>query len=59
MVFVQDIFGYTATEFMFHRPSEHNIEGSCYDLEMQIAHKLKIELSSVIFSLSSVPPLRK
>lgn len=27
---------------MFHGPSEHTIEGTRYDLEMQIVHELKV-----------------
>ena len=34
--------GYTATSFMFHGPSEHTIEGTRYDLELQIIHELKV-----------------
>lgn len=36
------MLGYTATSFEFHAPSEHTIEGTQYDLEMQITHSLKV-----------------
>lgn len=43
-----NLYGYTATSFMFHSPSEHTIEGTRYDLEMQIVHDLKSEFSATI-----------
>ncbi|CAD8045507.1 unnamed protein product [Paramecium sonneborni] len=43
-----NLYGYTATQFMFHGPSEHTIEGTRYDLEMQIVHELKSEFSATI-----------
>ncbi|CAD8047518.1 unnamed protein product [Paramecium primaurelia] len=43
-----NLYGYTATQFMFHGPSEHTIEGTRYDLEMQIMHELKSEFSATI-----------
>ncbi|CAD8139674.1 unnamed protein product [Paramecium octaurelia] len=43
-----NLYGYTATSFMFHGPSEHTIEGTRYDLEMQIVHELKSEFSATI-----------
>lgn len=42
---------------MFHGPSEHTIEGTRYDLEMQIVHELKVIYIYIykFFSLSLVP----
>lgn len=59
-----DLFGYESLQFHFHSPSEHEVEGKQYDLEMHIVHELKPEFStsnakrthavlSILFDLTS------
>jgi len=59
--------GYTAQYFVFHAPSEHQIEGNSYPLEMQIVHYINplfaqkaqttftYAIVSILFELSDTP----
>lgn len=38
-----DVYGYDASQFHFHSPSEHTINGAYYDLEIHIVHSLRSE----------------
>lgn len=38
-----DVYGFDASQFHFHAPSEHTINGVYYDMEMHIVHNLKTE----------------